>query len=230
MNKPKLNLSLISILVLALASCGSNGHKHDEKGHHKHDANAHMHKTPIEELIKRFESPERDEYQQPEKVINYLGDLKNKTIMDIGAGSGYFSVKLLNAGAKVIAADVDERFLTYIKNRITKEKLDSTKIELRKIPFENCGLKTNEADAVLMVNVYHHIENRMAYFKNLKTGLKKEGKLYIIDFFKKEMKVGPPVEHKVSEEEIVKELKEAGFEIEEVNTTLLPNQYIVKAK
>ena len=107
---------MATALTLALVGCKENNEKSDKKDakmeqnhdakhnkdhhgkHHDMDstktANDYMHQSNTEELIERFESPERDAYQKPELVLEYLGDIKDKTIMDIGAGSGYFSVKL----------------------------------------------------------------------------------------------------------------------------------------
>jgi len=203
-------------------------HGHQHQGSHHGAANEHMHKTSVEELIERFESTERDEYQQPEKVLQYLGDLQDKTIMDIGAGSGYFSVKLAAKGAKVIAADVDDKFQTYIKERIQKEQLQN--IETRKIPYDSPSLQDEEADMVLIVNTYHHIENRVDYFAKVKKGTKSDGELIIIDFFKSEAPVGPPVNHKIAIDVVIDELKKAGYSSFEVKVDLLPYQYIIKAK
>ena len=84
---------------------------------------------------------------------------------------------------------------------------------------------------VLIVNTYHHIENRSDYFAKVKKGLTSEGELVIIDFFKTEdIPVGPPVEHKLSMDQVVAELKKAGFTSFEVVVDLLPYQYIIKAK
>lgn len=199
----------------------------DHKDHHK-SANEYMHQSNMEELIQRFESPERDAYQQPEKVLNYLGDLKGKKIMDIGAGTGYFSVKFADKGAQVIAADVDEKFQNYLEERIEKDKLQN--IELRKIPFDGPALKDAEVDKVLIVNTYHHIEDRPAYFAKVKKGTKKDGELVIIDFFKTETPVGPPIDHKIAMDQVIAELKEAGYTQFDVNADLLDYQYIIRAK
>lgn len=229
-------------LILILAACSENKadekgderhHEHNEKHHdddknHSHSANEHMHKSSVDELIKRFESPERDAYQQPDKVLEYLGDLKNKRVMDIGAGSGYFSVKLAEKGAKVIAADVGEEFQTALKKRIDDNKL--TNIELRKIPVDSPNLDENEVDMVLIVNTYHHIEDRSAYFSKVLKGTKENGELVLIDFFKTEVPVGPPVEHKIGIDQVISELKAAGYTRFEVNVDLLQYQYIIKAK
>jgi cyclopropane fatty-acyl-phospholipid synthase-like methyltransferase len=204
--------------------------KHDGK-HHSQDstktANDYMHRSSTEDLINRFESPERDEYQKPEKVLAYLGDIKGKKIMDIGAGSGYFSIKLAEKGAHVIAADVSDEFQTALKQRIEDNKLEN--IELRKIPYDSPDLADNEVDMVLIVNTYHHIENRVDYFKKVKKGIKPDGELVIIDYFKKELPVGPPVNHKIDLETVKSELEKAGYKLD-VNVDLLPYQFIVRAK
>jgi cyclopropane fatty-acyl-phospholipid synthase-like methyltransferase len=196
--------------------------------HHHNSANEYMHKSSEEELIKRFDSEERDAYQLPDKVLKYIGKLKGKSIMDLGAGSGYFSIRLAKNGANVIAADVNEKFQAYLKERIAKEKI--TNIELRKIPYDNPMLDAKEVDLVLTVNTYHHIENRSVYFSKVKSGIKKGGELVIIDFFKTEIPVGPPVGHKVSIDEVIAELKEAGFKDFTIEVNLLPYQFIIKAK
>jgi 2-polyprenyl-3-methyl-5-hydroxy-6-metoxy-1,4-benzoquinol methylase len=175
----------IASLLMLLNACGeskkqnekevtNNEHtvKHHNEGkkHHSNAANEHMHQRSVEELIERFESPERDAYQKPEEVMEYLGDISNKKIMDIGAGSGYFSVKLAKKGAHVIAADVNDEFQQALKKRIENNKLKN--IELRKIPFDSPDLSDNEVDMVLIVNTYHHIEDRIAYFSKVKKGIK----------------------------------------------------------
>jgi len=207
---------------------GHAGEDHQGDHHHGHSANEYMHQSSIEELIERFESPERDAYQQPEKVLAFLGDLEGKKIMDIGAGSGYFSVKLAGKGAKVIAADVSEEFQEVIQKRIDENNIEN--IELRKIPFDGPKLADAEVDMVLIVNTYHHIEDRPNYFSKVKKGTKANGELVLIDFFKAETPVGPPVEHKISIDQMISELKEAGYSEFDVNVDLLDYQYIVRAK
>ena len=201
---------------------------HEDK-HSKHgSANEYMHQSSAQDLIERFESPERDAYQKPKSVLNYLGDIQGQTIMDIGAGSGYFSVKLAEKGANVIAADVDDEFLEFIRDRIKKNNLKT--IETRKIPYDSPNLKEKEVDMVLIVNTYHHIENRPEYFQNVKKGTKDNGALVIIDFFKTDAPVGPPLHHKLSIDTVVDELKKSGYTSFIINVDLLPYQYIIKAK
>ena len=128
---------------------------------------------------------------------------------------------------KVIAADVNDEFQQYLRKRIEDNSINN--IELRKVPYDNPSLKDHEVDIVLTVNTYHHIENRSDYFAKVLKGLKPDGQLVVIDFFKADIPVGPGYNHKVSIDEVVTELKEAGFESLEVEVDLLPYQYIIKA-
>lgn len=240
----------VATLVLAFSACkdtneksGKNDASQDTKedleqhdGHHGHHhksdttktANDYMHQSNTEDLIKRFESPERDAYQQPEKVLEYLGDLNGKKIMDIGAGSGYFSMKLAKEGAQVIAADVSDEFQAVLKKRIEDNNFEN--IELRKIPYDSPNMADNEVDMVLIVNTYHHIENRVDYFSKVKKGIKPTGELVVIDYFKKGIPVGPPANHKIDLETVKSELEKAGYTQLDVNVDLLQYQFIIRAK
>lgn len=210
-----------------------SAHEHDHGGHdhnhgHKHGhANEHMNTTSFEDLVNRFDSPERDAYQQPEKVLAYIGDVTGKKILDIGAGTGYFSFKLANKGANVIAGDVDDRFQNYIKEKIAKE--NAPKVALRKLPYDSPALAEGEVDKVLIVNTYHHIEDRIKYFNQVLKGLTTGGELIVIDF-KKQDGPGPPVKMKMSPDFITTELKAAGFKEFVLEESLLEHQYIIRAK
>lgn len=223
-------LSRIYILILSIFwnfTLFAQEHNHSQKDIQGQKANEYMHQSNFDELVKRFESPERDAYQQPQKVLDFLGDINGKKIMDIGAGTGYFSVKLAQKGAMVIAADVNEEFQQYIKERISKEKLSN--IELRKIPFDSPALGEKEVDIVFIVNTYHHIDKRSQYFAKVKKGIKEKGELIIIDFFKTDIPVGPPIAHKIAIDEVIAELKLAGFTNFIVEVNLLAYQFIIKA-
>lgn len=231
--KPNLYIFIGIISLLTIYSCHNHedGHQKGEahKHHHGH-SNEHMNSTSFEELAKRFESEERDEYQQPEKVIAFLGDVSGQTIMDIGAGTGYFSFRLAEAGAKVIAADVDDRFQNYIKEKKEELSITDEKVELRKIPYDAPNLANEEVNMVLIVNTYHHIEDRISYFEKVKKGLKPNGKLVVVDFFKKELPIGPPSKMKIERSKVSKELKEAGFSNIEINDELLEYQFVLIAQ
>ena len=205
------------------------GYGQEDHGHHNR-ANHHMNQADFESLTRRFESPERDAYQQPEKVLQYIGDVAGETIMDIGSGTGYFSFRLAEAGARVIAADVDERFQEYIRTKKDRLGIPDSSLSLRKIPYDDPLLKPGEVDKVITVNTYHHIGDRSDYFRKVRAGLKPGGALIVIDYFKKDLPVGPPKSMKIARETIVEELRAAGFAHIQTNDTLLEYQFIITAR
>ena len=220
---------LLLICCLTLMFPGIRGYSQEEHGHHNR-ANHHMNQADFESLTRRFESPERDAYQQPEKVLEFIGDVSGETIMDIGSGTGYFSFRLVEAGAKVIAADVDERFQEYIRTKKDRLGIPDSKLSLRQIPYDDPNLEPGEVDKVITVNTYHHIGDRSTYFGKVRSGLKPGGTLIVIDYFKKDLPVGPPKSMKIGSETIVEELRAAGFESIKTNDTLLEYQFIIMAQ
>jgi len=201
--------------------------------HEDHNkANKHMHQLSVEELAQRFEDPSRDAWQKPDQVIALLGNIKGKTVVDIGSGSGYFTFRLAEKGARVVAADVDEDFQKFIAHK--KEELDYSddQVRLKKIPYDSPMLGMGSADAVIIVNTYHHIEDRVPYFEEVYQGLTPEGVLMIVDFKKQKFDggvPGPPLEMRISKDQVLEELKRSGFKSFEVDTDLLEYQYIVRA-
>lgn len=231
---------LIYTIVLGVAMVSCKGNESEKESiqevqpqviNDDHNAaNEHMHSTDFETLVKNFESKERDAYQEPDKVLRYLGDLKGKTIIDIGAGTGYFSFRFVEKGANVIAADVNDQFQEYIEEKRDSLKISPEKLKLRMVKYDDPLLEENEVDMVVIVNTYHHIEDRVDYFSRLKRGIKPGGELVVIDFVKKEIPMGPPVKMKMSPEEVSSELAQAGFTSFDVNDSLLKYQYILRAK
>jgi len=181
-------------------------------------------------LVEQYEDPERGEWQNPELVLQKLGELDDKVIADVGAGTGYFTFPLASEAEKVIAIDIDPRFLDYIEER----KLDyppamSENVETRLSKENDPLLSESEADIVLMVNVYTFLEQRINYLEKVKRGMQDNGLLYIIDFKKGEMPVGPVDTEKIAHSEVYAELEQAGFQIREVDVSSLEYQYIIKA-
>lgn len=181
-------------------------------------------------LISDYENEDRVIWQKPGVVIDLLGDLSDKTVADLGAGSGYFAFRLLPAAKKVLALDIDPRAISYmdsIKSTLPEEM--KAKLELRLVNTENAGMKNAEVDAVLLVNTYMYLGDRVTYLSNLKEMIIPGGQIIIIDFKKKSMPIGPPLEEKVDLSMVESELKAAGFKIVSSNDTTLDYQYIIKA-
>jgi SAM-dependent methyltransferase len=217
-----LSLLFCSFLVMGQEKSNPMGHSH---------ANEHMHKSDFESLVARFENPERDRWQKPDLVVAMLGDLTGKTVMDLGSGTGYFTFRMFEAGARVIAADVDERFLSLVKEKqATMPRMAVGGVETRLVPYDSPSILPGELDIFFTVNTYHHIEDRVAYLKQVHQGLKSGGKAVIVDFFKADLPVGPPMDIKLSEEQVKAELLQAGFTDVRIDTQSLFYQYIITAR
>ena len=209
---------ILIILVLALASCGDNSGTL---------SNIFMNKNKFESLVKRFESEERAQSQKPEKVLDLFGPIRGKKIMDIGAGTGYFGFRMARRGATVISADVDDRFIDYVNKK--KVELADTLVVTRKVEYDDPLLGAAEVDHVIIVNTYHHINDRPDYFKKVFKGIKPGGSLMVVDFKKEGDGPGPPRRYRVSTDKAEKELTKSGFTSFEVNKELLSDQYVLIA-
>jgi SAM-dependent methyltransferase len=187
-----------------------------------------MHHRSFDELVGRFENPKRATWQKPDLVLQKLGLVKGKTVVDIGAGTGYFSVRLAALGALVIAEDIDQRFLDYITQRLPNVK-NGKSITPRLGAADDPKLEKASVDFALFVDVYHHIEQRRQYLEHVIEALRPGGKLLVVDFKPGDFPEGPPDALKLPVEEVVRELKEAGFTRIELDLAELPYQYLVQA-
>ena len=185
----------------------------------------------FESLVADYESKDRGIWQKPEMVISLLGDLEGKTVADIGAGTGYFTFRLVPRAQKVIGIDIDQRFIQFLDSmKVRLPAAYRDRFETRLAQLDDPLLRPAEADAVMIVNTYGYMTNRIQYLKTLIRGIKPGGQLLIIDFKKNNLPVGPPDEYKVALGQVEKELLTAGFGISKMDKDALDYQYIVIAQ
>ncbi|MEE9437530.1 MAG: class I SAM-dependent methyltransferase [Saprospiraceae bacterium] len=223
-----------TVLCLALVSCNSSEHKHrkhNHSGHHHTDhnkSNKHMNANSFKDLAKSFEDEDRASWQKPELVIQKLGDIRGKTIADIGAGTGYFSFRMAKSGAFVTAIDVDKRFQNFINDK--KEKENTANLKTKFVGYDNPELEKDEFDVLLIVDTYHHFNDKIEYMTHCFKGLKKGGTLMNVDFKNIETPHGPPVDHRISANDVKNDLLKVGFTSVEIDQNTLTEQYIITAK
>ena len=172
-----------------------------------------------------FEKPERDDWQKPDELISSLGIAADAVIADIGSATGYFPVRFARAASQgqVYGIDIEQTLVDYLNNRAKKENLSNLVSFLGEPDNPRIPEKT---DLVFLCNTYHHIRDRGDYFENLKTVMKSDGRLVIVDFKKGDLPVGPPDEHKLPPGTVIRELADAGYR--QVSHALeLPYQYIL---
>jgi cyclopropane fatty-acyl-phospholipid synthase-like methyltransferase len=179
----------------------------------------------VERYARSFDDPARDAWQMPERVIEALDLKPDQVVADIGAGTGYFTVRLARSQAapKVLAADIETGMVEYIRQRAAKEGLKNI------VAVKAAADRTNlpePVDVALIVDTYHHIGSRVAYFTALKSLLKPGGRLAIVDF-RKDSPEGPPVHFRFTPEQITSELAQAGFTLQSQHDFLPHQMFLV---
>jgi SAM-dependent methyltransferase len=153
-----------------------------------------------------FESPGREDRLQINRVMDILGIAPGKGVADIGAGSGWFTVRAarrVGAGGSVYAVDINPEAIRYVSERAQKEKLRNVKTILGKA--DDPVLPANSVDAVLLLKTYHEVAQPVALLRNLRGALRPEAKVGIID------RNGNGEDHGVNRDIVVNEAREAGY-------------------
>ncbi len=223
-------------LVLLLVGCQNNGSNQIENNtaneilsENNEETNNNL-SEEINSLIEIYDDPERVNWQNPDLVVDRIGPYENKVIADIGAGTGYFTFRLINDAKKVIAIDIEEQFLDLIDERKSGLKTEiAEKLETRLVQPDNPMLKDEEVDIVLLVNTYFNISSRVAYLEKVKIGLKNNAKIVIVDYKLGNIPTGPPDDLKIPVSEVESELINAGFNNVLIDTASLKYQYIITA-
>jgi len=156
-----------------------------------------------------FDSPGREDRLQINRVMDILGIAPGKSVADIGAGSGWFTVRAARRVGEgvVYAVDINPEAIRYVDERARKEKLENVKTILGKA--DNPLLPPASVDAVLLLKTYHEVAQPVALLQNLRTALRAGAKVGIID------RNGNGEDHGVGRDVVIREAKEAGYQLKE---------------
>ena len=155
-----------------------------------------------------FDSPGREERLQIQRVMDILGVQPGKAVADIGAGSGWFTVraaKRVGGSGQVYAVDINPEAIRYIGARAEKERLQNVKTILSKT--DDPLLPAKSVDAVLLLKTYHEVATPVALLQNLRAALRPGAKVGIID------RNGNGEDHGVGHDVVFREAKEAGYRL-----------------
>ena len=173
-----------------------------------------------------LDRPEREDEEQPTKVIEALELKGGEVIADLGAGSGYFTFKLapkVGDKGKVLAVDIQDEMIAELKKRIEKNK--TTNVETIQCTESDPKLPESGVDIVLMVDVYHEIAYPYEVMSAIRKALKPGGRMVFVEYRKEDPKVPIKEIHKMSIEQLKKEMAVVGLEhLKTVDT--LPRQHI----
>ena len=184
-----------------------------------------LHANP-DAYIKALDDPKRDAYQKPHEVMETLAVEQGEVIADIGAGSGYFALRLakhVGPSGRVYAVDVSPEMIRHLNTRVRDAGL--TNVSTILAPPDD-PLVPQQVDRFLIVDVWHHIDDQAGYLAKMKKLLKPGGRVIMIDFHKRELPVGPPVGMKIAREDLLKQMTSNGFRLA-AEHTFLPYQYFL---
>lgn len=173
---------------------------------------------------------ERDRWQQPQQLIDMMGGtLLNITVVDLFAEDGYFTVKLLDAGADVIAV-VNEPAKAERLEALKKERgIPDDRLRIRLVPVGDPGLSPEEADMALITHRYASIGDKDGYFKLLRRGLRYPKLLFMLEWPQKTTAMGPPASERLAPEYVMESLGSVGFTDVSFNAAVIPEQVIYVA-
>lgn len=194
--------------------------------HPHHHAGGHHGFADAERFAAVFDHPERAEWQRPEEVIELLALEPSMRVVDLGAGTGFFLPYLsaaVGADGAVIALDTESAMIDYLTQRIAREELAN--VRARRVAPSDPELEPGSVDRILIVDTWHHVEDRSAYAARLAGALAPSGRLMIVDFTM-DADPGPPIEMRLAPETVRGELESAGFRARILEEDL-PHQYIV---
>ncbi len=160
----------------------------------------------------KFENPLRLEELKMEKTLKKIGLTEDKSLCDIGAGSGIFTIPAAKITKETVyALDINGEMLAIIAEKARTEGIGN--IKLIKVEDEHFTLTDQVADIVLMVAVLHEISNPTVFLKEVKRIVKDQGRIAVIEFHKRRTPMGPPPEQRLGSDEVSKMLGDTGFKV-----------------
>ena len=174
-----------------------------------------------------LERSEREEEEAPDVALNVLKIPKGASVADIGAGSGYITVRLaarVGPSGRVFANDVQPQMLNILARRLNNAKI--TNVTLIEGTLNDPKLPPASVDLAIMVDVYHELSEPQAMLRHLRESLKPGGRLVLLEYRKEDPKVPIKPEHKMSVAEAKMELEAEGFMLSKVDESL-PWQHIL---
>ena len=194
---------------------------------HSDGATTHRRFNDVEFWQSIFDDPKRDAWQLPGKVVAALKLRPGMCVADHGAGTGYF-VRHLSAAVgptgTVLAVEPEPNLVTHLRERAEEEGADNVVPILAS--FDNPRLPAGFIDLILVVDTFHHFDHRRTYLPQLRRSLRPDGRVAIIDWFKRPLPEGPPPDHKLARDQVVAEMTASGYQLIE-EPKFLPYQYFL---
>jgi predicted methyltransferase len=232
-----------ALAALSLGACShhaTHGHGHAHAAGHGHGPHAggaghHAHGpdhfADPARFVAQWNDPARDAWQKPAEIVAAMGLQPGDTAVDVGAGTGYLLPVLSKAvgpSGQVLALDIEPAMLTYLNRSVAEAGWNNVRVQAAK-PSDP-GLTAGSVHAAVTLNVWHHVDDRVAYAKQLLQGLRPGGSFVVVDFLKEQTEgFGPPLAMRLSADEVLADLTAAGF-VAEILPETMPRHYVVRGR
>jgi ubiquinone/menaquinone biosynthesis C-methylase UbiE len=176
-------------------------------------------------MIKRQLDPQRETWQKPDEVVRRLGLRRGEVVAEIGCGPGYFTGRLaraVGASGRVFAVDAEPMILQALRDRLDGIRNVTPVLGRGDDPL----LEPGRCDVALVVNVYHHFEDRATALRRVARTLAPRGRLVNIDWDARDTPVGPPLKRRIPREDFLRDARRAGLTLV-AEHQVLPYQYFL---
>lgn len=174
-----------------------------------------------------LESPDRDRWQPPDRIMDALGIADGSVVADIGAGGGWFTIRLarrVGPRGLVYAEDVQRQMIDSIERRVEREGFRN--VRTVRGSEDDPRLPPRRLDAVLIVDTFHEVEPQVALLRNISVALKPTGRLGIVDFKKDGGGPGPPIDDRIEPAQVISVAEAAGLRLVG-HETFLPYHFLL---
>ena len=171
-----------------------------------------------------LERSSRANEESPNLAVDLLDLKKDMIVADFGAGTGYFTSKLARKCSIVYAVDIQQEMLDLNAKQMRNKNINNVKFILGFT--DRTGLPKNNLDLVILVDVYHELENPLEIMNDIKSSLNQTGKVALIEYRKEDPTVPIKPLHKMSVEQVVKEMRQVNLKLHS-NIQELPRQHML---
>lgn len=217
---------LTALPALVLLSCGGPGPEQPAPADHGTGSGSNAATAPA--------ASERDRWQKPEVILGLMGNIAHMTVADLFADDGYFTFKLIEAGANVIAVVNDAGQAERIEAEKKRRGLGDDRLQVRVVPVGDPGIRNAEADMALIVHRFVGIHDKRDFFKRMRDGMKYPRYLVMVEWQNRQTAMGPPLSERLPSDRImdlvgeVSEYSDVGAHSDKVpdQVVFLINDYI----
>jgi ubiquinone/menaquinone biosynthesis C-methylase UbiE len=191
------------------------------------DATTHHSFGDVEHWKQVFDDPKRDAWQKPDALVAALALGPGMAVADVGAGTGYLSRRLSAAvgpTGTVFSVEVEPALVVHLRERAEAEGTANVTPVLAS--RDDPRLPAAGVDVVLVLDTYHHLDDRPAYVRRVARALRPGGRVIVVDWQKRKLPVGPPPDHKLPRAQVVDEMTAAGYTLAAA-PDVLPYQYVL---